>query len=116
MDEFEIKEQNLSSKPSAKKKSYLTLQEVIEFGEYDPNYLQNFPEWHNLTPHIQWQMIRKALDIRRKQLLTHWAELNNALDFSKKPHLKQALKNIEQQLEKLRDDKERLYVQYSNKM
>lgn len=84
MEEFEVKEQGLSSKPKVKK-SNITLQDAVEFGEYDPDYLQNFPEWHTLTPNIQWQLIRKALDIRRKQLLTHWAEINNSLDFSKKP-------------------------------
>ncbi len=115
MNEFEEKEQNISSKPSPKKYN-LTLQDAIEFGECDPNYLQNFPEWHNLTANIQWQLIRKALNIRRKQLLTHWSELNSALDFTKKPHVQQALRNVERQLEKLRDDQERLYVEYSSKI
>lgn len=113
--ENEPKEQNLSSSPPPKK-SKMTLQEAIEFGEYDPNVLQNFAEWHTLSVHIQWQLIRKALDIRHRQLISQYAELSNALDFSKKPHLRDAMKNVQRQLEKLRDDKEQLYVEYSNKM
>lgn len=114
-DENDPKEQNLSSS-SPTKKSNMTLQEAIEFGEYDPKVLQNFAEWHTLSIHIQWQLIRKALDIRHSQLITQYAELNNALDLSKKPHIRDAMKNVQRQLENLRDDKERLYVEYSNKM
>lgn len=104
MDEFEIKEQSLSAKPSPKK-SNITLQGTINLGEYDPK-----------STHIQWQLIRKALDIRRKQLLTQWAELNNVLDVSKKPHIQIAMKNVERQLKKLMEDREKLYVEFSNKM
>lgn len=115
MDEDEPKEKNLSSSgPSVK--SNLTLQQAINFGEYDPKSLQNFAEWHTLSTHIQWELIRKALDIRHRQLITQYAELNNALDFSKKPHIHEAMKNVEKQLNKLRDDKEKLYVEYSNKI
>lgn len=35
------------------------------------------------------------------------------LDFRLKPHLRDALKNIEKQLERLQEDKEKLYVEYS---
>ena len=47
MSEIEEKEQNLTSKPPAKK-STITLQQAIEFGEYNPKFLQNFAEWHTL--------------------------------------------------------------------
>ncbi len=115
MDEDEPKEHGPGSgKPTVK--TNLTLQQAIDFGEYEPKFLQNFAEWHTLSAHIQWELIRKALDVRHRQLITQYAELNNALDFSKKPYIKEAMKNVQRQLENLRDDKERLYVEYSNKM
>jgi len=115
MDELEPKEQNLSSGPPSKKTN-ITLQQAIDFGEYDPKVLANFAEWHTLSTHIQWQLIRKALDIRQRQLITQYAELNNALNFSKKPHLHKACKSVERQLRRLAGDREKLYVEYSNKM
>lgn len=115
MDDYELKEQGQKSNPP-KKTANITLQQAINFGEYDPKFLQNFAEWHTLSIHIQWELIRKALDIRHKQLITQYAELNNTLDLSKKPHIHEAMKNVQKQLEKLRDDKEQLYVEYSNKM
>lgn len=42
-----------------------------------------------------------------------WAEITNMLDFRLKPYLRDALKNIEKQLERLQEDKEKLYVEYS---
>ncbi|MBI4973418.1 hypothetical protein HZC27_02285 [Candidatus Roizmanbacteria bacterium] len=117
MDEHDPKEQNISSgsgPPS--KKSNLTLQQAIEFGEYDPKYLENFAEWHTLSAHIQWQLIRKALDIRQRQLITQYAELNNVLDYSKKPQIQTAIKNMEKQLINLAQDKEKLYIEYSSRM
>lgn len=94
----------------------LTLQQAIDFGEYDPEKLANFNEWHKLSIHIQWQLIRKALDTRQRQLITQYAELNNVLNYSKKLDIHKAAKNVERQLQDLAKDKERLYVEYSNKM
>jgi hypothetical protein len=91
----------------------ITLQQAIDFGEYDPSYLATFAEWHTLSRHIQFQLIRKALAIRHRQLMTQWAELNNALDFSKKPHLRVPLKKIEESLRKLAQDQEHLYAEYT---
>jgi hypothetical protein len=82
-------------------------------GEYDPEYLATFPEWHSLSRHVQFQHIRTALDNRRRQFLTQWAEINNVLDFRTKPHLQEALRNIEKQNTKLDEDWERLYLEYS---
>ncbi len=93
--------------------SKMTLAKAIEMGEYDPDYLATFPEWYTHPRHSQFQLISKALDNRRKHLLVQWAELNNVLDFSKKPHLRDALKNVEQQLRKVRGDKERIFVEFS---
>lgn len=115
MEEIEPKEQNLSFGPPPQK-SNISLQQAIDFGEYDPKALSNFAEWHTLSIHIQFQLVRKALDIRQRQLITQYAELNNVLNFSKKPHIHVALKNVERQLRELALDKERLYVEFSNKM
>ena len=91
----------------------MTLQQAIDLGEYDPDYLATFPEWYKLSRHIQFQYIRKAIENRRGHLLTQWAEINNMLDFRLKPGLAEALKNIEKQLKKLESDREDLYFKYS---
>lgn len=108
----EEKEQNLSSKPPTIV-TKLTLEKAIELGEYDPNFLANFPEWHTLSKHIQFQYIRKALDNRHRQLLTQYAELNNVLDLRNKPEVWRAIKNMEKQLHHILEEKERLFVAYS---
>lgn len=114
MDEVEPKEQNLGGgSPST---TTITLQQAVDFGEYQPDYLANFAQWHTLSPHIQWQLVRKALDIRHTQLITQYAELNNVLHLSKKPHVQNAMRSVEKQLKQLMEDQERLYVEYSNKL
>lgn len=105
--------ERLKSRPKPKTGFVLTLQKAIEFGEYDPQFLSGFPEWNQLPRHSQFQLIREALENRRKHLLTQWAEITNVLDFSKKPYLKEALRNIEAQWEKLAKDKEKLFLEYS---
>lgn len=105
--------ERLKSSPRPKTGPLLTLQKAIEFGEYDPQFLSGFREWHELTRHSQFQLIREALENRRKHLLTQWAEISNALNFSKKPYLQEALRNIEAQWKKLAEDKERLFLEYS---
>lgn len=115
MYETELKEQDMGG-GSPNTNSTLTLQQAIDFGEYDPKHLENFAEWHTLSVHIQWQLIRKALDIRYRQLITQYAELSTALDFSKKPEVKKACRNVERQLKNLATDKEKLYIEYSDKM
>jgi hypothetical protein len=91
----------------------MTLQKAIEMGEYDESYLSTFPEWHTLGRYVQFQMLRQALENRRRQLLVQWSEINNMLDFSKKPYLKEALKNIEDQLRQVEADREKIYFEYS---
>lgn len=102
-----------TSTGSAKQPATMTLQKAIELGEYDPSYLATFAEWHAFSRHIQFQYIRRALDNRHSHLITQWAEVNNMLDFSKKPHLTQALENIMNQIKKLEKDREKLYLEYS---
>ena len=101
-----------SGKPVTSAK--MTLQKAVELGEYNPEFLATFPEWHTLSRHAQFQFIRQALANRHRHLIVQWAEINNLLDFSKKPELKDALKNIEKQLNELEKDKEKLYLEYSN--
>ena|SRR3989338_4816550 len=91
----------------------MTLQKAIDLGEYDPDFLATFPQWHSLSRHIQWEMIREGLKNRTRQLRVHWAEMVNQPDFSKKPYLAMALKNIEKQLKELQHDEEKLQVEYS---
>lgn len=113
MDKNEERESSLGSKKPPAVTNKLTLEKAVGLGEYDPNFLANFPEWHTLSRHLQFSYIRKALDNRQKQLLTQYAELNNVLDFSKKPEIHQAVKNMEKQLSNLLKEKERLYAEYS---
>lgn len=91
----------------------LSFEEAIKMGEYNPKYLETYPEWSQFSRHVQFQYIKKALDNRRKQLLKQWAEVNNILDFSKKPHLAEALKNITKQIKIVEGDREILFVEYS---
>lgn len=94
----------------------ITLQKAIDMGEYEPNYLMTFPAWHKLSRIMQWQMVIQAIKNRRRFLELNYAETFNMLDFSKKPELANALKNIERQLEKLRGDEEKLRVEWAAKM
>lgn len=100
-----------SSKTSFLKK--MTLEKAIEMGEYEPSYLSTFPEWHQLTKYLQFQYIRRGVENRRRHLRVQWAEINNVLNFSLKPHLKEALRNIEIQLKELDRNEERLYLEYT---
>lgn len=113
MSENEPKEPKLGTKPKSQT-SGMTFQKAIDFGEYDPKFLSQFPEWHTYSRNIQFEYIRKAIKNRHRQLITQWAEINNVLDFRLKPHLKNALENIEKQLKKLARDKEELFVEYSS--
>lgn len=113
MGEIEPLEKNLTSAPPTK--SAVTLQQAIEFGEYNPKNLANFAEWHTLSAHVQWQLIRKALNNRDSQLITQYAELNNVLDLRLKPDVQEAMKNVEKQIKDLERDREKLYVEYSQK-
>lgn len=110
-EDMESGEKIISSSPSPSKN--MTLKEAIELGEYNPDFLATFPEWHTFSRHVQFQHIRKALDNRNRQLLVSWAEINNTIDFSLKPQMAEALKNIQEQMKKLDDDRDKLYFEYS---
>ena len=109
------KGETISSSKLSKPADFMTLQKAIDLGEYDPGYLSTFPEWQMLSPHVQLQHIKQGLDNRERQLITQWAEVVNVIDFSKKPLLQVALRNIEKQLKKVHSDRERYYLEYSSK-
>jgi len=94
----------------------ITLKDAIDLGEYNPEYLATFPEWHTLSAYVQFQYIKQALDNRVRNLTVQWAEINNVLDFRLKPGLKEALKNIEKQVKQIENDREKLYLEYSGKL
>ena len=91
----------------------LTLKEAIDLGKYEPEFLSQFPEWEKLDRQIQYQYILKAIDNRRRQLRLQWANLANQLDFSTKPHLKEAQKKVEKALQDFNADEEWLIVEYA---
>lgn len=91
----------------------MSLQKAVDMGEYLPEYLSTFPDWSTLSRHVQFQYIRTAIENRRKHLLSQWAETNNMLDFSLKPDLSNALKNIEDQIYELEENREKIFIEYS---
>lgn len=96
-----------------KKQDKIQFSKAIEMGEYNPSFLEKYEEWKTFSRHVQFQYIRTAIENRRKHLLTQWAETSTILDFSKKPELALALKNIEKQLKEVENDRENLFVEYS---
>ncbi|MCL4353466.1 hypothetical protein M1615_03320 [Patescibacteria group bacterium] len=91
----------------------MTLQKAIEIGEYNPEFLATFEEWHTFSKHTQFQLIEQAIENRDRQLIQQWSKINNTIDFSQKPELQQVLRNIEEQRRLLQKDKERLFLEYS---
>jgi len=91
----------------------MTLQKAVDMGEYDPNYLATFPEWHTISRHMQFQFIKTAVENRRKQLIMQYAEMNNILDLRLKPEMKEAIKSVYDQLKKVESDREKLLIEYS---
>ncbi len=110
--EKEPSPENSTSSPSTGG-SFITLQKAIELGEYEPMVLARFDEWHKLSIHAQFQLVRKGLDNREHQIVSEWAEVNNVLDFSKKPELQPVLRNLEAQRKKILRDRERLYIEFT---
>lgn len=90
----------------------LTFKESIALGKYDASYLSQYQEWRELDRQLQFQFIEAILN-RRHQLRLQWANLANQLNFSKKPHLAEAQKKVEQALRELDEDEEKLMVEYA---
>ncbi|MBU0569507.1 hypothetical protein KKB40_01850, partial [Patescibacteria group bacterium] len=74
-EDIESGEKISGSKPTSP--PTMTLQKAIDMGEYNPEYLATFPEWHSISRHVQFQYIRQALDNRNRHLIVQWAEINN---------------------------------------
>lgn len=94
----------------------LSFEEAIKLGEYKPEFLSKYPEWKQLSPYTQLQYIKQAMDNRRKRLTQQMGELYNVLDFSLKPDLKEAIANIHKHLNKIEDDKEKYFIEYTKKI
>jgi hypothetical protein len=110
---FESKVEKGQSSGGGSTPPFMTLAKAVDMGEYNPEYLANFAEWHTLSRHVQFEMIKTGLDNRNKQLVAQWAEINNFLDFSKKPNLQKALDSIVKQWKDLQKERERLFLEYS---
>ncbi|MBP7876130.1 hypothetical protein KA012_04010 [Candidatus Woesebacteria bacterium] len=91
----------------------LSFAESIELGKYDQEYLSQYQEWRELDRQLKFQFISKAIKKRRLQLRLQWANLANQPNFSKKPHLLDAQKKVEQALSDLEKDEEVLMVEYA---
>lgn len=105
----------LNATPSSQAKiDQMNLQKAVDLGEYDPEYLSTFTEWHELTKHLQWRMVREALKNRRQSLTMNWAEVQNQPNYSKKPHLKIIQESIQKQLIQLQEDEESLQNLFLN--
>lgn len=90
----------------------MTLQKAVDFGEYDPKYLSTFPEWHEISKHVQFQFIKTAIENRKRQLLEQYAAVSNVLDFRLKPELTETLSNIQAQLRQVDSDFEKISIMY----
>ncbi len=101
--------------PTPTKVAHITLQRAVDLGEYDPEYLSSFPEWHDLTPHLQWRMVHQAIKNRRTSLNVNWAEIANQPNYSQKPHLKPIQESIQKQLKQLQADEENLQNYFLNR-
>ncbi len=112
-DESNEAGENLKSSSPLPAGTFLNLQKAIELGEYDPEYLERFPEWHELTRHAQFEMVKKAIENRDAQIWRHYSELNNVLDFRDKPHIKPAMDRLVEQHKKLMEEQEKLFVKYA---
>jgi hypothetical protein len=91
----------------------ISFKESIELGKYDAEYLEQYAEWNELDRHLQYQYIVQAIINKRRQLRLQWARLANQPNFSKKPHLADAQKKVEQALRDLDADEEKLMVEYA---
>lgn len=93
----------------------MTFEEAIQMGEYKPEFLAKFPEWQTYGHHVQFEYISKAIANRKRQLMQKWAEAVNFTNQSTIPDLqKKIASNIFDQVRQLGEEKEKLYLEYSN--
>ncbi len=92
----------------------ITLQDAIKLGEYDSAKLAQYPEWHKLSRQAQFELVSQALENRRRSLYKKWQEVVNFINDAGDSSVREQAKiNIEDQLKKLREIKERLYLEWS---
>lgn len=92
----------------------MTFEVAIQMGEYQPEKLAQYPEWQTLSHHVQWEYISKSMANRKTQLMRKWSETINFMDQSDIVGLKkQIADSIFEQIRKLGEEKERLYLEYS---
>ena len=90
----------------------LSLEKAVEMGEYNPDFLSTFPEWSSYSDNIRWHYIRQAIQNRRRFLLQNYAETNNVLDLRLKPEMKTVLDRINQQMQILNTEEEKLRLEF----
>ncbi len=105
--------ETLAASPPPTTGAFLTLQKAIDLGQFDPEYLSRFPEWHELPRTAQFELVKKAIENRDAQIWRHYAELNNVLDLRLKPQMKPAMDKLVEEHKKLMDEKEKLFVKYA---
>lgn len=112
-DESSEAGESLKSSAPTPAGAFLTLQKAIDLGEYDPEYLSRFPEWHEFSRHAQFQLIKRAIENRDAQIWRHYAELNNVLDLRLKPEIKPAMDKLVEEHKKLMGEKEKLFLEFA---
>lgn len=91
----------------------MILEEAIELGEFYPKKLKKFPEFRKFSKHAQLQLIKKAMENHHKQLITHYAEVNNLLDASRKPEVQKALNRIFKKIQDFEEEREKILLEFS---
>lgn len=92
----------------------MAFEDAIKMGEYLPERLAQYPEWQTFSHHVQWEYISKGIANRKTQLMHKWSEAINFMDQSEIPELKkQIADSIFEQIRKLGEEKERIYLEYS---
>ena len=91
----------------------MTFVEAIQMGEYQPQFLSQYPEWQTMSKHVQLEYISKAIDIRKRQLVKKWGEIINMMDENAIPEMKQKMVDqVFAQMKKLSEERERIYYEY----
>jgi hypothetical protein len=90
----------------------MTFTKAVELGEYEPEFLELFEEYRDLSKISQWNYVLKALKNRKAFLLNQYAETFNLLDFSQKPELKRVLDSIVDKQKRLSEEEEMLRIKF----
>lgn len=91
----------------------MDLDKAVELGEFHPEKLRKFPWFRGLSKHAQLQLVKKAIENHHKQLILHYADVNNLLDSSKKPGVQKALDRIFKKIQEFEREKERILLELS---